>query len=163
MELHVPPSRASTLRSFRWSELTRKIEFNVEVQELGESGDYAAVEVQPRDDVGAGGVFQLRQGQQRRILVSVRPVANSGTLPIICESVMSISVGSPCVRSKLQKPLDSYHEEDLNQLRKKWTEALGRRREVNGRSEMVAFLSKDQMMCTGNQFCSTSTRKSRST
>ena len=148
LELHVPPSRASTLRSFRWSELTRKIEFNVEVQELGESGDYAAVEVQPRDDVGAGGVFQLRQGQQRRILVSVRPVANSGTLPIICESVMSISVGSPCVRSKLQKPLDSYHEEDLNQLRKKWTEALGRRREVNGRSEMVAFLSKDQMMCT---------------
>ena len=70
------------------------------------------------------------QGQQRRILVSVRPVANSGTLPIICESVMSIGVGSPCVRSKLQKPLDSYHEEDLNQLRKKWTEALGRRREV---------------------------------
>ena len=124
------PSLKSTHRSFRWSELTRKIEFNVEVQELGESGEYAAVEVQPRDDVGAGGVFQLRQGQQRRILVSVRPVANSGTLPIICESVMSISVGSPCVRSKLQKPLDSYHEEDLNQLRKKWTEALGRRREV---------------------------------
>ena len=101
------------------------------MQELGESGDYVAVEVQPRDDVGAGGVFQLRQGQQRRIFVSVKPVANSGTLPIICESVMSIGVGSPCVRSKLQKPLDSYHEEDLNQLRKKWTEALGRRREVD--------------------------------
>ena len=134
-------------RSFRWSELTRKIEFNVEVQELGESGDYVAVEVQPRDDVGAGGVFQLRQGQQRRILVSVEPVANSGTLPIICESVMSIGVGSPCVRSKLQKPLDSYHEEDLNQLRKKWTEALGRRREVNADAS-CELLSNRQIMCS---------------
>ena len=55
---------------------------------------------------------------------------NSGTLPIICESVGSITVGGPCVRSKLQKPLDSYQEEDLATLRDRWSEALGRRREV---------------------------------
>ncbi len=56
----------------RWSELTRKLQLEVEVQELGENGDYSPVEVQPRSDVGTGGVFQLRQGQQRRILVAVR-------------------------------------------------------------------------------------------
>lgn len=103
---------------------------NVEVQELSESGEYSSVEVQPRTDVGTGGIYQLRQGQQRRIVVSVKPVAKSGTLPIICESAISVAVGSPCVRSKLQRPLDSYQEDDLNQLRKKWIEALGRRREV---------------------------------
>ena len=115
---------------FRWSELTRKLSFNVEVQELSETGEYIPVEVQPRTDIGTGGIFQLRQGQQRRIMVTVQPAKNSGTLPIIAESVLNIAVGSPCVRSKLQKPLDSYQEEDLNQLRQRWIEALGRRREV---------------------------------
>jgi len=37
-----------------------------------------------------------------------RPVQNSGMLPIICQSVVSISVGCPVVRSELQKALDSY-------------------------------------------------------
>merc|ERR1719414_2489210 len=36
----------------RWAELTRKLEFHVEVQELSESGEYAPVEVQPRSTVG---------------------------------------------------------------------------------------------------------------
>lgn len=115
---------------YRWSELTRKLQMDVEVQELNEGGSYGPVEVQPSTEVGTGGVFQLRQGQQRRIVVSVSPAQNSGTLPIICESVVSLAVGCPCVRSKLQKPLDSYQEDDLNELRSKWKEALGRRKEV---------------------------------
>ena len=49
---------------YRWSELTRKLEFHVEVQELNESGEYVPVEVQPRTNVGTGGIFQLRQGNQ---------------------------------------------------------------------------------------------------
>ena len=103
----------------------------MEVQELGESGEYSPVEVQPRSDLGAAGVLQLRQGQQRRVVVSVRPQSgSSGSLPLICEAVTSVSVGAPCVRSRLQRPLDSYQEEDLNRLRRKWSEALGRRREV---------------------------------
>jgi len=60
--------------NFRWSELTRKLEFHVEVQELNESGAYVPVEVQPRPGVGTGGIFQLRQGQQRRIKAFVRLV-----------------------------------------------------------------------------------------
>ena len=44
---------------FRWSELTRKLEFHVEVQELNESGTYAPVEVQPRPGIGKELDFQL--------------------------------------------------------------------------------------------------------
>ena len=43
--------------------MTRKLEFHVEVQELNESGEYVPVEVQPRSNVGTGGIFQLRQGK----------------------------------------------------------------------------------------------------
>jgi len=113
----------------RWSELSRKLELQVEIQELDESGEYSAVEVQQSTESGAGGIIQMRQGQQRRLSTRVVPVANSGTLPIICDSIVSISVGSPCIRSKLQKPLDSYQEDDLAVLRERWSDALDRRRE----------------------------------
>ncbi|XP_024082800.1 kinesin-like protein KIF13A isoform X2 [Cimex lectularius] len=112
----------------RWSELTRKIELWVEIQELNEAGEYSGVEVSLRPDIVTGGVYQLRQGQQRRVKVKVRPVHQSGTLPIICEEITNIAVGSVCARSRLQKPLDSYQEEDLSLLREKWGEALMRRR-----------------------------------
>ncbi|XP_063702581.1 kinesin-like protein KIF13B isoform X3 [Culicoides brevitarsis] len=114
----------------RWAELSRKIELWVEIQELNDNGEYAAVEVTSQRDAEmlTGGVYQLRQGQQRRIEVRVKPVQNSGTLPIICQSIVSIAVGSVNTRSRLQKPLDSYQEEDLTILRDKWSEALGRRR-----------------------------------
>ena len=59
----------------------------------------------------------------------MRPVQNSGTLPIICESITHVSIGCVCARSKLQKGLDSYQEEDLGTLRDKWNDALGKRRE----------------------------------
>lgn len=112
----------------RWAELSRKIELWVEIHELNDNGEYTPVEVTNRAEVLTGGVYQLRQGQQRRVQVRVKPVQNSGTLPIICQSIISVAVGSVTVRSRLQKPMDSYQEEDLTVLREKWSEALGRRR-----------------------------------
>ncbi|XP_065165638.1 kinesin-like protein KIF13A isoform X3 [Atheta coriaria] len=113
----------------RWGELTRKIELWAEIQELNDQGEYAPVEVSNKVDMLTGGVYQLRQGQQRRIQVRVRPVQNSGTLPIICQSIVKIEVGGVLVRNRLQKALDSYQEEDLTVLREKWSEALMRRRQ----------------------------------
>ncbi|KAL5286205.1 KIF13B family protein [Megaselia abdita] len=113
----------------RWAELSRKIELWVEIHELNDNGDYAPVEVTNRTEVMTGGIYQLRQGQQRRIQVRVKPVQNSGTLPISCQNIVSVAIGSVTVRSKLQRPLDSYQEEDLTVLREKWSEALGRRRQ----------------------------------
>ncbi|XP_066269201.1 kinesin-like protein KIF13A isoform X7 [Branchiostoma lanceolatum] len=120
--------KAKSLRD-RWGELIRKIELWVEIQELNEQGEYTPVELQVKPEVLTGGVFQLRQGHSRRIQVKVKPVHNSGTLPIICESITSIAVGCVAARSKLQKGLDSYQEDDLNLLRERWSEALMRRRE----------------------------------
>lgn len=112
----------------RWSELTRKIELWVEIQELNDQGEYSPVEVSLKSDKATGGIYQLRQGQQRRIQVRVKPVQNSGTLPIICQSIIKIEVGSVLERSRLQKTLDSYQEEDLSILREKWSDALKKRR-----------------------------------
>jgi len=86
------------------------------------------VEVTNRENL-SGGIYQLRQGQQRRICVRVRPVRDSGSLPLVCDMVTSVEVGSVSVRSKLQKQLDSYQEEDLLLLRDKWSEAVARRRQ----------------------------------
>ncbi|ENN74255.1 hypothetical protein YQE_09227, partial [Dendroctonus ponderosae] len=121
----------ATARSLldRWSELTRKIELWVEIQELNDLGEYAGVEVLMRTDMLTGGIYQLRQGQQRRIQVRVKPVQNSGTLPIICQQIMKIEVGGVMVRNRLQKPLDSYQEEDLTVLREKWNDALTKRKQ----------------------------------
>lgn len=112
----------------RWSELSRKIELWVEIHELNDQGDYSPVEVSNKFEIPTGGIYQLRQGQQRRIQVHVKPVQNSGTLPIICQSIIKIEVGSVIHRTRLQKPLDSYQDEDLSVLREKWSEALMRRR-----------------------------------
>ncbi|GAB1598063.1 KIF13A isoform X15, partial [Argonauta hians] len=125
-----PDNRQARSRSLldRWNEVMRKIEFWVEVHELNEQGEYTPVEVVPKPEVPSAGVFQLRQGHSRRVMVRVKPVANSGTLPLICESIVSISIGCICVRSKLQKGLDSYQEEDLNLLGERWSDALMRRK-----------------------------------
>lgn len=129
----------------RWAELSRKIEIWVELQELNDNGEYAPVEVVGCKDMLTGGVYQLRQGQQRRIQVRVKPVQNSGTLPIICQSIISIAIGSVTVRSRLQKPMDSYQEEDLSILREKWSEALGRRRKYLDQ-QIQKLINKEGML-----------------
>uniref|UniRef100_A0A1A8LY54 Kinesin family member 13A n=1 Tax=Nothobranchius pienaari TaxID=704102 RepID=A0A1A8LY54_9TELE len=114
----------------RWSEVSRRVELCVSIQELNEQGEYAPVELQPTKDVSTGGVFQLRQGHSRRLQVWVKPVQNSGTLPLLVEAVLSVAIGCVSARStKLQRPLDSYQEEDLNCLRECWSDALVKRQQ----------------------------------
>ncbi|KAM9807089.1 kinesin-like protein KIF13A isoform 5-T5 [Syngnathus typhle] len=139
-ELDALESKTQTLRD-RWSEVSRRIELWVSIQELNEQGEYAAVELQPGKDISTGGVFQLRQGHSRRLHVSVKPVQKSGTLPLLVEAMLSVSIGCVTLRSsKLQRPLDtyqrevqddtdSYQEEDLSCVRERWSEALIKRRE----------------------------------
>uniref|UniRef100_A0A671LIC0 Kinesin motor domain-containing protein n=1 Tax=Sinocyclocheilus anshuiensis TaxID=1608454 RepID=A0A671LIC0_9TELE len=139
-ELDALQAKRRTLRD-RWSEVSRQIELWVSIQELNEQGEYSSVELHPSRDVSTGGVFQLRQGHSRRLQVSVLPVQHSGTLPLLVEAVLSVSIGCVSARStKLQRPLDSYQvsetdtntthtEEDLNCVRERWSEALIKRRE----------------------------------
>uniref|UniRef100_A0A8C9WCL8 Kinesin family member 13A n=1 Tax=Scleropages formosus TaxID=113540 RepID=A0A8C9WCL8_SCLFO len=129
-EVDALQAKSRTLRD-RWSEVSRRIELWVSIQELNEQGEYAAVELYPTKDVSTGGVFQLRQGHSRRLQVSVKPVQQSGTLPLLVEAVLSVSIGCVSIRStKLQRPLDSYQVRgDIFVSLERWSEALIKRRE----------------------------------
>ncbi|XP_045142768.1 kinesin-like protein KIF13B [Echinops telfairi] len=129
-------------RSFRdrWSEVTRKVEFWVQVLEQNENGEYCPVEVIPAKDVPTGGVFQLRQGQSRRIQVEVKSVQESGTLPLMEECILSVGIGCIKVRPfrspkthetfhEEEDDMDSYQDRDLERLRRKWLNALTKRQE----------------------------------
>ncbi|XP_072267742.1 kinesin-like protein KIF13A isoform X2 [Pyxicephalus adspersus] len=122
-------AKSRTLRD-RWSEVTRRIEMWISIFELNENGEYTSVELHQAKDVNTGGVFQLRQGHSRRVQVTVNPVQNSGTLPLMVEAILSVSIGCITARStKLQRGLDSYQEEDLNCVRERWSDALIKRKE----------------------------------
>ncbi|XP_026527228.1 kinesin-like protein KIF13B [Notechis scutatus] len=138
-DLGIIQAKTRSLRD-RWSEVTRKVELWVQILELNENGEYCPVEVTPAKDVHSGGIFQLRQGQSHRIQVEVKSVQESGTLPLMEESILSVAVG--CVQTRhIKSPkshenyqeedddMDSYQDRDLERLRRKWLNALTKRQE----------------------------------
>ncbi|XP_056336681.1 kinesin-like protein KIF13B isoform X2 [Danio aesculapii] len=138
-DLGVIQAKTRSLRE-RWSEVTRRLELWVQVLEINDTGVFVPVEVQPAKDVSTGGIFQLKQGQSRRVHVEVRSVQDSGTLPLITESVLNISMGNVEVQQARpaksidahrvgDKDMDSYQEVDLERLRAKWLTALTQRQE----------------------------------
>uniref|UniRef100_A0A8C9ZHD3 Kinesin family member 13B n=1 Tax=Sander lucioperca TaxID=283035 RepID=A0A8C9ZHD3_SANLU len=126
-------------RTLRESEVTRRLELWVQLSELNEVGEFCAVEVLPAKDVRTGGVFQLRQGQSRRVQVKVRSVPDSGTMPLIAASILSVSIGDVKIQqARLSKGSESqwvrreYHhllELDLERMREQWLAALTQRQE----------------------------------
>ena len=92
----------------------RKIELWVEIHELNDQGFYSPVELQTRMESGTGGIFQLRQGHSRRVVAQVNTVPKSGQLPVVCNSISSVYIGSISSRSKSQQMLDSYQEKDIS-------------------------------------------------
>lgn len=63
----------------------------------------------------------MRQGLQRRMLITVETSATVGQLPIVCDEIDQVSLGAITPRSiTLQRQLDSYQEEDLSLLRERF-------------------------------------------
>ncbi|XP_051816523.1 kinesin-like protein KIF13B isoform X1 [Acanthochromis polyacanthus] len=137
-DLGVIQAKTRSLRE-RWSEVTRRLELWVQLMELNEAGEFTPVEVQPAKDVRTGGTFQLRQGQSRRVQVEVRSVSDSGTMPLIAASILSVSIGDVKVqqiRPSRNDPqwggdeeMDSYQEVDLERMREQWLLTLTQRQE----------------------------------
>ncbi|XP_041832708.1 kinesin-like protein KIF13B isoform X2 [Melanotaenia boesemani] len=137
-DLGVIQAKTRSLRE-RWSEVTRRLELWVQLMELNEAGEFTAVEVLPAKDVRTGGVFQLRQGQSRRVRVEVRSVPDSGTMPLITASILSVSIGDVKVRQihlsknnphlESGEEMDSYQEVDLERMREQWLVTLTQRQE----------------------------------
>ncbi|XP_059207740.1 kinesin-like protein KIF13B isoform X5 [Centropristis striata] len=131
-DLSIIQAKTRTLRD-RWSEVTRRLELWIQILEINENGDFVPVEVIPARDVRTGGIFQLRQGQSRRIQVDVRSVQDSGTMPLIAEILLAVSVGCVEIRNTTANQeadeMDSYQERDLERLRRQWLAALTKRQE----------------------------------
>ncbi|XP_031218569.1 kinesin-like protein KIF13B isoform X4 [Mastomys coucha] len=138
-DLGIIQAKTRSLRD-RWSEVTRKLEFWVQILEQNENGDYCPVEVIAAKDVPTGGIFQLRQGQSRRVQVEVKSVQESGTLPLMEEYILSVGIGcvkvrplrSPKIHENVheeEEDMDSYQDRDLERLRRKWLNALTKRQE----------------------------------
>ncbi|XP_048956789.1 kinesin-like protein KIF13B [Canis lupus dingo] len=138
-DLGIIQAKTRSLRD-RWSEVTRKVEFWVQILEQNENGEYCPVEVISAKDVPTGGIFQLRQGQSRRVQVEVKSVQESGTLPLMEECILSVGIGCVKVRTlkspkthetfhEEEEDMDSYQDRDLERLRRKWLNALTKRQE----------------------------------
>nr|XP_045360872.1 kinesin-like protein KIF13B [Camelus bactrianus] len=138
-DLGIIQAKTRSLRD-RWSEVTRKVEFWVQILEQNENGEYCPVEVISAKDVPTGGIFQLRQGQSRRVQVEVKSVQESGTLPLMEECILSVGIGCVKVRAprspkthetfhEEEEDMDSYQDRDLERLRRKWLNALTKRQE----------------------------------
>ncbi|XP_030576763.1 kinesin-like protein KIF13B isoform X2 [Archocentrus centrarchus] len=137
-DLGVIQAKTRSLRE-RWSEVTRRLELWVQVMELNEAGEFTAVEVVPAKDVRTGGILQLKQGQSRRVQVEVRSVPDSGTMPLIAGSIISVSIGDVKVRQMhlskndpqwgTDEEMDSYQEVDLERMREQWLVTLTQRQE----------------------------------
>uniref|UniRef100_A0A671STC7 Kinesin-like protein KIF13B n=1 Tax=Sinocyclocheilus anshuiensis TaxID=1608454 RepID=A0A671STC7_9TELE len=128
-DLSIIQAKTRTLRD-RWSEVTRKLEMWVQILELNENGEYMPVEVVPARDVRTGGIFQLKQGQSRRIQVEVRSVQDSGTMPLIAEIILGVSIGCVEIRQvQMTKNNEPQEEQDLERLRHQWLTALTKRQE----------------------------------
>uniref|UniRef100_A0A3B3WHN0 Kinesin family member 13Ba n=1 Tax=Poecilia mexicana TaxID=48701 RepID=A0A3B3WHN0_9TELE len=131
-DLSIIQAKTRTLRD-RWSEVTRRLELWIQILEINENGDFVPVEVVPARDVSTGGIFQLRQGQSRRVQVDVRSVQDSGTMPLIAEIVLAVSVGCVEIRTSTANQegdeMDSYQDRDLERLRRQWLAALTKRQE----------------------------------
>ena len=121
-----------------WDMVSRRLELSMAVLELNDNGEYEPVEV-AREEGGTAGIFQLRHGQQKRLSVQICPLKGLGSLPLELDSILNVSVGCPCVRNKADKAMDSYQEEDLNQLREKWSQALDIRK-IHLQTQIQAFL-----------------------
>uniref|UniRef100_A0A7N6AMH0 Kinesin family member 13Bb n=1 Tax=Anabas testudineus TaxID=64144 RepID=A0A7N6AMH0_ANATE len=127
-DLGVIQAKTRSLRE-RWSEVTRRLELWVQLMELNDAGDFTPVEVLPAKDIRTGGIFQLRQGQSRRVQVKVRSVPDSGTMPLIAASILSVSIGDVKVRQTRDEEMDSYQEVDLERMRQQWLVTLTQRQE----------------------------------
>uniref|UniRef100_A0A8C3AG20 Kinesin family member 13B n=1 Tax=Cyclopterus lumpus TaxID=8103 RepID=A0A8C3AG20_CYCLU len=146
-DLSIIQAKTRSLRD-RWSEVTRRLELWIQILEINENGDFVPVEVVPARDERTGGIFQLRQGQSRRIQVDLRSVQDSGTMPLIAEILLAVSVGCVEIRNTAAEQegdeMDSYQEGDLERLRRQWLAALTKRQEYLDQHLIVVCTEKTE-------------------
>ncbi|CAF1176520.1 unnamed protein product [Adineta ricciae] len=112
-----------------WKDVKRHIQLSVEIQELNEAGEWKPVPVDVDDRVPSGGIYQLKQGKSKRVVVQVRVLPRSDALPLHIDTIRSIDMGLAGTR-KLDAPvqLDSYQDHDLQLLKEQWLNLIEKRK-----------------------------------
>ena len=123
----------------KWIRIRSFISLSAKILELNVEGEYVPVELKECDQSLCGGIYQLKQGQSRRIQISVQNVQSSGRTEL--GSIQNVEIGSVVVRAKQDVPLDSFQEQDLNIIKEKWGDMLMLRKEYLDR-EMKNLMDK---------------------
>jgi len=85
---------------------------------LDTTGQWEPVDVDVQEQILSGGVYRLKQGQSKHLVVELRILPRSDPMPLSIHAIRSIEIGSIDTR-KIDAPrqLDSYQDEDLQYLK----------------------------------------------
>ena len=111
----------------KWVRIRSFISLSAKILELNVEGEHVPVELKESSQSLCGGTYQLKQGQSRKIQISVQNVQSSGRTEL--GSIQNVEIGSVVVRAKQDVPLDSFQEQDFNIMKEKWGEMLLLRKE----------------------------------
>ncbi|CAF3940139.1 unnamed protein product [Rotaria sordida] len=112
-----------------WKDVKRHVKFSVEIHELDSLGQWKPVEVDVHEKIISGGIYRLKQGQSKRLVVQLRIIPRSDPMPLVFHEIRSVEIGSISTR-KIHAPyqLDSYQDEDLQNLRSIWLNYIEKRK-----------------------------------
>ncbi|CAF4231839.1 unnamed protein product [Rotaria sp. Silwood2] len=129
--------------SQHWKDVKRHVQFSVEIHELDLLGQWKPVEVDAQEKIISGGIYRLKQGQSKRLVIQLRIIPRSDPMPLLLHEVRSVEIGSITTKS-IHEPcqLDSYQDEDLQCLRAKWFSYIEKRKiylesQINNLSEQT--------------------------
>ncbi|KAI3388797.1 hypothetical protein SNEBB_010785 [Seison nebaliae] len=130
-----------------WNEVKILMELFVEIQEVNSSGVFVPVKIsQP---TSSGGIYELDGGKRdRRILVRLNTSeeTDGGILPLLFESIGSISIGSiQRIDENELKLYDSYQNKDLDELRNCWVNSINERMKQIDQLIQATYSNEDFM------------------
>ena len=123
----------------KWVRIRSFVSLSAKILELNVEGEHVPVELKESSQSLCGGTYQLKQGQSRKIQISIQTVQSSNLIEL--GSIQDVEIGSVVVRAKQDVPLDSFQEHDFNIMKEKWGQTLVLRKEYLD-SEMKSLMDK---------------------
>ena len=115
-----------------WQQVRKSLKLWVDILELDKMGQWIPVSIKQHKRNYTGGVYQLKQGTSKRIKIRIEEKSlYRDLLPLYIEDFSAIEIGCVEQVNCLQRSpivLDSYQEEDLNNIREKWLNYLDKRK-----------------------------------
>ena len=123
----------------KWVRIRSVVSLSAKILELNVEGEHMPVELKESDKSLCGGTYQLKQGQSRKIQISVQNEQSSCRTEL--GYIHNVEIGSVVMRAKQNVPLDSFQEQDFNIIKEKWGQTLLLRKDYLD-SEMKILMDK---------------------